>query len=142
VSIRALPFVDRMSGAPGVAEPRRSDMPQYMLAVCHDEPYDDLDFTSPETQRMVAQVGAFNETLMTAGVWVFGAGLRPISSATVVRSEGGEVSMTDGPFAESKEHIGGFYIIEAPDMDAALEWAGKAAAACEAPVEVRPCEGG
>jgi hypothetical protein len=113
-----------------------------MLAVCHDQPYDDLDFADPETQRMVAQVGAFNEELQAKGAWIFGAGLRPISTATVVRSRGGEISMTDGPFAETKEHIGGFYIIEAADLDAALDWAGRASAACEAPVEVRPCEGG
>jgi hypothetical protein len=117
-------------------------MPQYMLAICHDEPYDDLDFDDPEIQRMVTKVGAFNEELQAKGAWVFGAGLRPVSTATVVRSTDGEVSMTDGPFAETKEHIGGFYIIEAADLDAALEWAGKASAACEGPVEVRPCEGG
>jgi hypothetical protein len=71
---------------------------------------------------------------------VFGAGLKPASSATVVRATGGEVSMTDGPYAESKEQMGGFWIIEAPDFDAALKWAGKAAAACEGPVEVRPTD--
>jgi hypothetical protein len=114
-----------------------------MLAICHDEPYDDLDFTDPEIQRMVATVGALNEELQAAGAWVFGAGLRPVSTATVVRSNDGAISMTDGPFAETKEHIGGFYIIEAADLDAALEWAGKAAGACGGfPIEVRPCEGG
>jgi hypothetical protein len=66
--------------------------------------------------------------------------LRPVSSATVVRVTGGEVSMTDGPYAESKEQMGGFWIVEAPDFDAALDWAAKAAAACEGPVEVRPME--
>jgi hypothetical protein len=117
-------------------------MPQYMLAICHDQPYDDLDFTDPEIQRMVAEVGAFNEELQSKGAWVFGAGLRPVSTATVVRSDGGGISMTDGPFAETKEHIGGFYVIEAADLDAALEWAGKAATVCGGfPIEVRPCEG-
>src|SRR3954464_2257106 len=104
-------------------------MPQYMLSICHDEPYDDLDFNDPEIQRMVATVGALNEKLQAAGAWVFGAGLRPVSSATVVRSTGGGISMTDGPYAETKEHIGGFYIIEAADLDAALEWASEAAVA-------------
>ena len=117
-------------------------MPQYMLSICHDEPYDDLDFEDPGIQRMVAQVGAFNEKLQAAGAWVFGAGLRPVSTATVVRATGGEISMTDGPFAETKEHIGGFYVIEAADLDAALDWAAQATVACEGPVEVRPCEGG
>jgi hypothetical protein len=72
---------------------------------------------------------------------VFGTGLRPASSATVVRAAGDDVSMTDGPYAETKEQMGGFWIIEAADLDAALEWAGKATVACEGPVELRPCEG-
>ena len=89
-------------------------------------------------QRRVAQVSEFNAELEEAGAWVFGTGLRPASSATVVRADGGDVSMTDGPYAETKEQMGGFWIIEAPDLDAALDWAAKAAAACEGPVEVRP----
>jgi hypothetical protein len=116
-------------------------MPQYMMAVWHDEPYDDLDFTSPETQRNVARVSAFNASLEAAGSWVFGAGLRPVSNATVVRAADGDVTMTDGPYAETKEHIGGFWIIEAADLNAALDWAAKASAACEGPIEVRPAEG-
>jgi hypothetical protein len=115
-------------------------MPQYLLSVWHDEPYDDIDFTSPEMQRVGAQVGAVNAALEQAGAWVFGAGLRPVASATVVQAAGGDVSMTDGPYAESKEHMGGFWIIEAADLDVALDWAGKAAAACERPIEVRPME--
>jgi hypothetical protein len=115
-------------------------MPQYLLSVWHDGPYGDIDFNDPEAQRQMAQVGAFNETLEKAGAWVFGTGLRPASSATVVRANAGDVSMTDGPYAETKEQMGGFWIIEAPDLDAALEWAGRAAVACEGPVEVRPTE--
>jgi hypothetical protein len=114
-------------------------MPQYLLSVWHDDEYE-LDFSTPEAQRTVAQVSAFNGELEQAGAWVFGAGLHPASSATVLRPSGGEVLMTDGPFAETKEQMGGFWIIEAPDLDAALEWAGKAATACEGPVEVRPTE--
>ena len=68
----------------------------------------------------------------------FAGGLEPVDSATVVRSDAGEMSMTDGPYAESKEQMGGFWVIEAADLDAALEWARKGAAACEGPVEVRP----
>ena len=115
-------------------------MPQYLLSVWHDEPYDDIDFTSPDMQRVVAQVSELNAALEKAGAWVFGTGLRPASSATVVRCDGGDVSMTDGPYAETKEQMGGFWIIEAPDLDAALDWAKQAAAACEGPVEVRPTE--
>jgi len=115
-------------------------MPQYLLSVWHDEPYDDLDFTSPEMQRRGAQVSDLNDALERAGAWVFGTGLRPASTATVVRPGDGDISMTNGPYAESKEQMGGFWIIEAADLDAALDWAAKAAAACEGPVEVRPTE--
>ena len=115
-------------------------MPQYLLSVWHDEEYV-VDFSSDEMQRVVAQVDVFNNELQKAGAWVFGAGLHPASSATVVRASGGDVSMTDGPYAETKEQMGGFWMIEASDLDAALEWAGKAAVACEGPVEVRPAEG-
>src|ERR1700719_1322893 len=113
-------------------------MPQYLVSVWHDDTFE-VDFSSPDAQRTVAQVGAFNNELQRAGAWIFAAGLHPSSSATVVRTSGaGEVSMTDGPYAETKEQMGGFWMIEATDLDSALEWAGKAAAACEGPVEVRP----
>ena len=112
-------------------------MSQYLVSVWHDDTYE-VDFSTPDAQRVGAQVGALNDELQKAGAWVFACGLRPASSATVVRSSAGDVSMTDGPYAETKEQMGGFWIIEAPDLDAALEWAGKAAAACEGPVEVRP----
>jgi hypothetical protein len=115
-------------------------MAQYLVSVWHDDTYE-LDFSTPDAQRRAAQVGAFNEDLQKAGAWVFAAGLHPASSSTVVRSAGGDVSMTDGPYAEAKEQMGGFWIIEATDLDTALEWARKAAAACEGPVEVRPTQG-
>jgi hypothetical protein len=115
-------------------------MAQYLLSVWHDEDYE-VDFSGEEMQRIGAQVGAFNEELQASGSWVFAGGLMPASSATVVRSAGGDVSMTDGPYAESKELMGGFWVVEAPDLDAALEWARKGAAACEGPVEVRPFQG-
>jgi hypothetical protein len=114
-------------------------MPQYLMSVWHDDEYV-VDFTPPDIQRLAQQVGAYNEELERAGAWVFGAGLMPASSATVLRSTDGEVSMTDGPYAETKEQMGGFWVIEATDFDAALEWAGKAAAACEGPVELRPMQ--
>ena len=115
-------------------------MPQYMISVCHDDTYE-VDFSTPEAQRLGTQVGAFNDELQKADVWVFAAGLHPASSATVVRSSGGEVSMTDGPYAETKEQMGGFWVIETSDLDAALEWAGKAAAASGETIEVRPAQG-
>ena len=117
-------------------------MPQYLLSIWHDEPYEVMDLDSPEAQRRMAQVDELNAALDRAGAWVFATGLRTASSATVVRAEAGEVSMTDGPYAETKEQMGGFWIIQAPDLDAALDWAGKAAVACEGPVEVRPTHDG
>lgn len=113
-------------------------MPQYVLSVCFDEPYDDVDLSAPEMQREMARTGKLTDEMQRAGAWVFHAGLRPASSATVVRAAGGDVSMTDGPFAETKEQMGGFWVIEAADLDAALEWAAKAATACARPIEVRP----
>jgi hypothetical protein len=115
-------------------------MPQYLISVWHDDTFE-VDFSTPDAQRLAAQVGAFNEELMEAGAWVFAAGLHSAASATVVRSSGGDISMTDGPYAETKEQMGGFWMIEAVDLDDALEWAAKGAAACEGPVEVRPAQG-
>lgn len=115
-------------------------MPRYLLSVWHDEPYDDLDLSAPETQRQMARTNELTAEMERAGAWVFVAGLRPASSATVVRATGGDVAMTDGPYAETKEQIGGFWVIEAADLDTALEWAAKASAACERPIEVRPTE--
>jgi len=115
-------------------------MPQYLLSVWHDEDYEP-DFSTEDAQRRVAQVGAVNAEMEKAGAWVFAAGLHPSSSATVVRPSGAEVSMTDGPYAESKEQMGGFWIVEAEDLDAALLLAQSSAVACEGPVEVRPVAG-
>ncbi len=81
---------------------------------------------------------ALNDELKASGAWVFAGGLHPATTATVVRAQEGEVITTDGPFAETKEQLGGFWIITAPDLDAALAWAAKATRACLAPVEVRP----
>ena len=111
-------------------------MKQYMLTV-HD--VEGTPMPAPEViQKMYADVEAFNDELRSAGVWVFAGGLHPPSTATVVKVQDGDVLTTDGPFAEGKEHIGGFWIITAPDLDAALAWAAKATVACAAPVEVRP----
>ena len=113
-------------------------MAQYLLSVWHDEEYA-VDFNTPEMQRIGPKVDAVNQEMQSAGAWVFAAGLQPASSATVIRPGDG-VSMTDGPYAETKEQMGGFWIIEAADLDAALEWGRKAAAACEGPVELRPMQ--
>lgn len=111
-------------------------MTQYMLSVWHTA--DEVMPTPEVMQEMFADVDAFNQEVTAAGVWVFGGGLQLPDTATVVRAQGADVSMTDGPFSESKEQIGGFWILEAPDLDAALEWARKGSVACRGPVEVRP----
>jgi hypothetical protein len=111
-------------------------MNQYMLSVHMVE-----GATPPsadEIKQIYADVDAFNEKLKKSGVWLFAGGLHPANTATVVRVEKGEVLYTDGPFAEAKEHLGGFWVIKAPDLDAALAWASQAAVACHGPVEVRP----
>lgn len=110
-------------------------MKQYLLSVY--QPEDSIP--GPEVLgRIRADVGALNTELQQAGAWVFAGGLFPSSTATVVHLEGGDVITTDGPFAEGKEHIGGIWVIKAPDLDAALEWGRKATRACTVPVEVRP----
>jgi hypothetical protein len=111
-------------------------MTQFLLSVhmIEDAPPVEED----QMQRAYDQVDRLNAELQAAGVWVFAGGLLPASTATVVRADGDEVLVTDGPFTESKEHIGGFWVIEAPDLDAALAWASKATRACTQPVEVRP----
>jgi len=115
-------------------------MAEYLLSVWHDDDYV-VDFSGEDAQRLAAQVDAFNAELQASGSWVFAGGLHPASSATVVRAAEGEVSMTDGPFAESKEQMGGFWVIDVADLDAALDWGRRGAAACEGPVEVRPFQG-
>ncbi|MDQ3981377.1 MAG: YciI family protein [Actinomycetota bacterium] len=111
-------------------------MTEYLLAVhmVEGEPE-----PAPEViEKAYRQVDELNAEMQEKGAWVFGGGLHEAASATVVRQQGDDVLITDGPFAETKEHLGGFWIIKAPDLDAALEWAKKATVACMAPVEVRP----
>ena len=110
-------------------------MPQYLLSVFQEE---GAQPPSPEqAEVMMARVGAVQEEMKAAGVWLFFGALTDASSATVVRGTGGQLSMTDGPYAEAKEQIGGFTVIEAADLDEALEWARKGSEACTWPVEVR-----
>jgi hypothetical protein len=110
-------------------------MKQYLLSVIQPEG----DPPPPEVlDQVMARVAAVTREIKQAGAWVFAGGLHPPSAATVVRVQDGEVLMTDGPFAEGKEHIGGFTIVRTPDLDAALGWAGKFARAIGLPIEVRP----
>jgi hypothetical protein len=110
-------------------------MTQYMLSV-----YMDGDQAlSPEVmEKSYKDVDVLNHEMQAAGAWVFAGGLHPADTATTVKVKDGEVLTTDGPFVETKEQLGGFWIIEAPDLDAALAWGRKATVACAGPVEVRP----
>ena len=112
-------------------------MTQYLLSVYMvqgEDPY----ASDEDMQKAFAAVDSFNAKLQEQGAWVFAGGLQPADIATVVDGTGGAVVMTDGPFAEAKEQIGGFWVIEAPDLDAALKWAAEGSAACDGKVEVRP----
>ena len=93
----------------------------------------------PEVMDRVAQdLHVLNEELKAAGAWVFTGGLHAPGTATVIQARGEDAVFTDGPYVEGKEHIGGFWVITAPDLDAALEWGRKAAIAVTLPIEVRP----
>lgn len=115
-------------------------MTQYLLAV-HVVEGDPVP-SEEEMKQAYQAVEAFNAELKSAGIWLFAGGLHPPSTAMVVRTQGGRVVRTDGPFAETREQLAGFWIIQAPDLDAALEWAAKGSAACGGPVEVRPFQEG
>ncbi len=111
----------------------------YLLGVQYDE-----SMPAPaaaDRDASFSRVGVVNDEMKAAGTWVFAGGLLSSDSATVVRVRSGTTTTTDGPFAETKEQLGGFWVIEVDDLDAALLWAEKCAAACECPIEVRPFDG-
>jgi hypothetical protein len=109
---------------------------QYLLSVMQPNAEGS---TPPENlDEIMADLDALNAEMKAAGAWVFAGGLHGPSTATVLRAQGDEVLMTDGPFAEGKEHLGGFTIVDAPDLDAALEWGRRLARATTLPIEVRP----
>jgi hypothetical protein len=109
-------------------------MPQYLVAIHHPEGYDG----SAEGEAMERDIDALNEEMEAAGARIFAGGLSAASGAKSLRAQpGGKVLITDGPFLETKEHVGGFWILEAANLDEALEWGRKAVIACRVPVEVR-----
>ena len=112
-------------------------MPQYLLSMYQPDgaPPPEVDL-----ERIMRDVAALREEMKAAGVWVFSGGLHAASTATVLRAKDDEVLITDGPFTEGKEHLGGFSIVEAPDLDAALAWGRRLAQATGLPIEVRPFE--
>jgi hypothetical protein len=110
------------------------DMPQYLVAIYHPDNYD----PSLEGEAMVRDISALNKEMIAAGVRLFAGGLSSASTAKSLRAApDGKVLITDGPFIEAKEHVGGFWILETADLDEALAWGRKATVACRAPVEVR-----
>jgi hypothetical protein len=110
-------------------------MTQYLVAIHHPNDYD----PSLEDEAMSRDIDVLNEEMMVAGVRVFVGGLQPAGSARSLRAQhDGEVLVTDGPYLEAKEHVGGFWVLEAASLDEALAWGRKAVVACRAPVEVRP----
>ena len=115
-------------------------MPRYLLSLHNVEGGARPEMSDEDMQRSWNEIQVLNQPLKSAGAGVFGGALPEPDTATVVRISEGEVLTTDGPFAESKEHLAGFYIIEAEDLDAALGWASKTTAALGQPIEVRPLQ--
>jgi hypothetical protein len=110
-------------------------MTQYLVAIHHPDDYD----PSAEDEAMSRDIHELNDEMVAAGVRKFVGGLSPASNARSLRAQpDGKVLITDGPYLETKEHIGGFWVLEAASLDDALAWGRKAAVACRAPVEVRP----
>jgi len=111
-------------------------MAQYLVTIHHP---DDYDPSVAEDEAMSRDIDALNDEMEAAGVRIFVGGLQPPSRAKSLRAQpNGKVLITDGPYIETKEHVGGFWVLEAADLDEALTWGRKAAVACRAPVEVRP----
>jgi hypothetical protein len=113
-------------------------MKQYLLSIYQP----DGEPPAPEAlDRIMAEIGALRSELQSQGAWVFGDGLHAPGTATVLRPDGEDIVMIDGPFTEAKEHIGGLVIIRVADLDAALEWGRRYAKASTLPIEVRPFQG-
>jgi hypothetical protein len=119
------------------------DMTHYLLSVHGPAERGDFgNYGSKEAmEEAFAATGVFNDKLRADGYWVFAGGLEPAATATVVDGQGARPVLTDGPYLETKELLGGFWVIEAPDLDVALELAAEGSKACRGKVEVRPFEG-
>jgi hypothetical protein len=114
-------------------------MARYLIAIHHP---DDYDPAVAEDEAMSRDIDDLNDEMKAAGVRIFVGGLEPASRAMSLRAQpDGEVLVTNGPYLKTREHVGGFWVLEAADLDAALAWGRKAALACRAPVEVRPFHG-
>lgn len=133
----------RVKAVVGTAPTKESVMTHYLLAV--HGPAEMNEFGSygsqQEMEEAFAATGAFNDQLRADGYWVFAGGLEPASTATVVDGQGETPVVTDGPYLETKEVLGGFWVIDAPDLDVALRLAAEGSKACRGKVEVRPFQG-
>jgi hypothetical protein len=110
-------------------------MKKYLLTIYQP---DGPPLAQGSLEKIMRDVNALRQEMKNAAAWVFSGGLHPVSTATVIRAKDGEALLTDGPFIEGKEHVGGFTIVKSPDLDAALEWGRKLAQATTLPIEVRP----
>jgi hypothetical protein len=125
----------RATGPPEDRYRKGEIMTQYLVAIHHPDDFD----PSGEGEATARDIDALNDEMVAAGVRIFGGGLTAASDAkSLLAQADGQVLITDGPYLETKEHIGGFWVLEAADLDEALAWGHKAAIACRAPVEVRP----
>jgi hypothetical protein len=137
------PFVVLMNGGRRTARTEEMKMTQYLMAVYGPaEPGEFGSYGSrEEMEESFAETGAFNDRLKADGYWLFAGGLKEVSTATVVDGQGETPVVTDGPYLETKEALGGFWVIDAPDLDVALKLAAEASKACRGKVEVRPFDG-
>jgi hypothetical protein len=133
----AFDYVVRAGQPPGATKVKEKGeiMAQYLVAIHHPDNFD----PSTETEDTRRDISALNKEMMAAGVRLFAGGLQSETKAKSLRAQpNGQVLITDGPYLETKEHIGGFWILNVADMDEALAWGRKAVVACRTPVEVRP----
>jgi hypothetical protein len=134
VEVRAFQGSSAQDGATGSKTLMGEGKPQYLVAIHHPDNYD----PSVEAGAISEEIHALNRDMIAAGVRIFAGGLSPASNAKSLRGQpDGKVLVTDGPYLETKEHVGGFWILQAANLDEALAWGRKAVVACRAPVEVR-----
>jgi hypothetical protein len=134
--------VERVEGSRLAAtDERESEMAHYMLSVIVDDSVHEIPLEELVQQPQFIATGKFNEELKAEGSWVFAGGLGSMADATTVDGTGADVIVTDGPYLETKEYLGGFWVVEAPDLDAVLKIAARASKACEARIEIRTFDG-
>jgi hypothetical protein len=134
IPVRLFVVIVKAGNRPGGRPLQEKTMTQYLVAIQHPNDYK----PSLEDTTMIEDISALNREMIAAGVRLFACGLSPAGNAKSLRAQpDGDVVITDGPYTEAKEHIGGFWILECADLDEALAWGRKAVVACRTPVEVR-----